>query len=242
MIHSKYKLITKYPGRTIGDIAIYDPEILDSNFVWEKDNEIVPKDFQPDVTPSWFTKVHIKNYKIEVSLDKILEVSRFFDGLSFKIGDETNNGTIREFKENNDHMRVYFTNKPENYHVSINTLKIVEKPLFLTDDNVEIFEGDTFYFLAQNYPENKTGIYGKLIATTVVTASWAHKRFASEKAVEDYILQLQMDEKVFSLNDIAKVYSTANHRSRNHNTGYDGWSKQAFQLRQMLTKHLEEKA
>ena len=64
----KYRLKRNdYPGHKIGDIAIFDNEIDDTHFIWEKEGnlkffdksiyfgkEIIPKIFQPDVTPEWF--------------------------------------------------------------------------------------------------------------------------------------------------------------------------------------------
>ncbi len=59
----KYKLISNYPGRTIGDIALYVPETCVDNFVWETDRKAIPRDFQPDVTPNWFESVN-QDYEI----------------------------------------------------------------------------------------------------------------------------------------------------------------------------------
>lgn len=41
----------------------------------------------------------------------------------FTVGDYTNNGTITKFIQKNNDIRVYFKEKPNNYHVSLKTLK-----------------------------------------------------------------------------------------------------------------------
>lgn len=63
-IQCKYRLIKDYPNHKIGDIAVYDPEINELNFIWEKRfstpddrRSVVPVQFQPDVTPEWFEEV-----------------------------------------------------------------------------------------------------------------------------------------------------------------------------------------
>jgi len=53
-----YKLINDYPGRKIGDTCTYNPKEWLENFRWDSDNAIIPKDFQPDVTPKWFEPVY----------------------------------------------------------------------------------------------------------------------------------------------------------------------------------------
>ncbi len=45
----------------------------------------------------------------------------------FTIGDYTNNGTIIKFIQENNDIRVYFKEKSANYHVSLKTLKKVNK-------------------------------------------------------------------------------------------------------------------
>lgn len=65
----------------------------------------------------------------------------------FTIGDKTNNGTISKFEVDSNGIRVFFEEKPKNYHVSLNSIKHIKQPLFTTEDGVEIFEGDTVYYI-----------------------------------------------------------------------------------------------
>lgn len=236
MIQNKFKLVRPYPNKQIGDVAIYDPEINAESFMWEKDKTSIPKEFQPDLTLDWFEEIPLKNYVIESEYSEIKEVRRFLDNQVFKIGDETNQGVIEKFRESGTHMRVHFVGKNKNYNLSINVLKRVEKPLFTTEDNVEIFDGDVFYFLVSDYPTNKKSReeFKTLIARKdSMNAELAFKRFADEKAIREYVA---MDAEVFSLREIASVYSTANHKSSNFDNGRDGWSIQAYKLRQILAR------
>lgn len=41
----------------------------------------------------------------------------------FTIGDKTNNGTISKFEIDSNGVRVFFEEKPKNYHVSLNSIK-----------------------------------------------------------------------------------------------------------------------
>ena len=64
------------------------------------------------------------------------------DKNKFTIGDRTNNGTISKFEVDTYGIRVFFEDKPKNYHVSLNSIHHIKKPLFKTEDGVDIFEGD----------------------------------------------------------------------------------------------------
>ncbi len=241
MVQNKFKLVRPYPNREIGDIVIYDPEINAESFMWEKDKTSVPKEFQPDLTLDWFEEIPLKNYVIESEYSEIKEVRRFLDNKVFKVGDDTNNGVIERFRESGTHMRVHFVGKNKNHHMSINTLKKIERPLFKTEDGVDIFDGDVFYFLVSDYPSNKKSRqeFKTVIARKDnINAELAFKRFADEEAIKEY---MSMDAEVFSLRDIATVYSTANYRSSNTSNAHDGWSRQAFKLRSILEKKLKNK-
>lgn len=63
----------------------------------------------------------------------------------FSIGDKTNNGIISKFEINTYGVRVFFEEKPENYHVSLNSIKHSKQKLFKTFDGVDVFEGDIFW-------------------------------------------------------------------------------------------------
>lgn len=96
----------------------------------------------------------------------------------FTIGDKTNNGTISKFEIDSNGVRVFFEDKPKNYHVSLNNIKKVKQPLFTTEDGVDIFEGDKYYTVDSNFEIQST--FG---GEDEVDNTWSSK----EKA-EEYIL------------------------------------------------------
>lgn len=51
----RYKLLKEYPGRKIGDIAIFGFGINDAK--WEDNNYGIPVNFRPDMAPDWWEKV-----------------------------------------------------------------------------------------------------------------------------------------------------------------------------------------
>ena len=75
---------------------------------------------------------------------KIHSVKRIFDGEIFTIGDKTNFGLISKIVINNNSLSFYFEQKSCGYNLQ--TL-IKWKPLFTTEDGVDIFEDDKVYFV-----------------------------------------------------------------------------------------------
>lgn len=77
---------------------------------------------------------------------QILEVMRLKDEQVFRLGDEVDRSlcsdTIIAFFENGMRIEVWFENGMQNH---IGDLQLVPQPLFITDDNVEIYDGEDFY-------------------------------------------------------------------------------------------------
>lgn len=102
----------------------------------------------------------------------------------FTIGDKTNNGTISKFELDSNGIRVFFEEKPKNYHVSLNSLLKVQQKLFTTEDGVDIFEGDKIYSVNrtnfQHYDNNRT-------VTHNFCRSSVYKYFSTKEAAQKYI-------------------------------------------------------
>ena len=152
----KYKLIKEYPGSpklgTITDRTMYFPEYYPSFWqpVIEKDYEIlslVASERNPQHKKgSKF--LHNKDYKFKsmhpTEFWDIYSVKRLSDGEIFTIGDKTNFGLISKIVINNNSLSFYFEQKSCGYNLQ--TL-IKWKPLFTTEDGVDIFEDDKVYFV-----------------------------------------------------------------------------------------------
>lgn len=72
----------------------------------------------------------------------IHSVKRLSDGEIFAVGDKTNNGIISRFEIHTIGIRVYFEEKPKNYHVGLDSIK---QPLFTTVDGFDMYDGHQYY-------------------------------------------------------------------------------------------------
>lgn len=55
-----YELVKEYPGREIGETADFRPWVCSTHFLWTRDEEPIPKEFQPDIS-TWFRVVNVQN-------------------------------------------------------------------------------------------------------------------------------------------------------------------------------------
>lgn len=72
----------------------------------------------------------------------------------FTIGDKTKDGIISKFEIDSNGIRVFFEEKPENYHVSLNSINHVKTPLFKTEDNVNIYKGMNYFTVYKDKSSN----------------------------------------------------------------------------------------
>ena len=166
----KYKLIKTYPGSpSLNTICKYDKN------PWSDSNAFINPVLNPENYPEFWEPVVEKDYEILSYISKsntictlqtngkylhsknnhivnfenyrIHSVKRLSDGKEeiFTIGDKTNNGTISKFEIDPNGVRVFFEEKPKNYHVSLNTIKHAKTALFRTEDGVDIYKGDTIW-------------------------------------------------------------------------------------------------
>jgi hypothetical protein len=147
----------------------------------------------------------------------IHSIKRLSDGEIFTVGDETNFGKINKFriedlKSLKDNFGVFFTNKEigqlsikfnrkedgTNWNIQwLTNTKLVKKPLFTTEDGVEIFEGDSYRVINKN-------TFFTHPCTCDKYSSIEEKnfiKFSTKKAAEAYIL---MNKPCLSFNDISQ--------------------------------------
>ena len=121
----------------------------------------------------------------------------------FTIGDKTNNGTISKFEVDSNGIRVFFEEKPKNYHVSLNSIKHVKQPLFTTEDGVDIFEGDKYFICTaslSNCINNDWKVFAHYTDLQNKVKSWGIKPvFSTKEKAEEYIL---MNKPCLSLKEI----------------------------------------
>lgn len=146
---------------------------------------------------------------------KIYSVRRESDGEVFTLGDKIKHDyekevgweiTLFHFRDN-DLARINV--KCKGYVDSTfcgvkDIVKIKEVKLFTTEDGVDIYKGDEFYYLAASrpldtYPINKIGY---MTAALGSTAASAHKRFSTKEKAEEYVL---MNRLLFNVHDMLSV-------------------------------------
>ena len=117
------------------------------------------------------------------------------DGEIFTIGDKTNFGLISKIVINNNSLLFYFEQKSCGYNLQ--TL-IKWKPLFTTEDGIDIYEGDYSYGI-HNSKFDIVKI--KHISTVYVGDNFIE--FSTKEKAEQYIL---LNKPCLSVNDIKNIF------------------------------------
>jgi len=227
---TKYKLIKEYPGSpklgTInGETAITQPLYIVENQpefwekVIEKDYEILElallsSDKHRIVNMIGNTSGYIESL-LNCNGNKIHSVKRLSNGEIFTIGDKAKTTGSYPHIITSIEIRQKSINRKEksgidriwlNWELNaggnwLETSEKVKKPLFTTEDGVDIFEGDEFYFIAGTNKHIDSS-YGTLIASQSAKAHCALARFSTKEKAEEYILY---NKPCLSLNDCLNI-------------------------------------
>ena len=146
----------------------------------------------------------------------IHSVKRLSDEEIFTVGDVSNFGKITDFVIRENKIVVQY------YKIGdwqwLSSIKHIKKPLFTTEDGVNIFEGDEFYSTNKNLNQS--------ILKYIAEKGLAHSEkceefldFSTKEAAEEYIL---MNKPCLSINDVFNIYPKYRKNER------------------ILTKHAEE--
>lgn len=130
---------------------------------------------------------------------KIYSVKRFSDGEIFTIGDNTNFGEIKRFSlmnKNPNTKGLIVEYKSKGDWQWLNSIKKIKESLFTTEDGVEIFKGDKYYLVTNDF------VLG--VCTGFSKSDLSFKCFAKKENAEKYICE---NQKKFSLNDISHLLS-----------------------------------
>jgi len=131
-------------------------------------------------------------------------VKRLSDGEIFTVGDKVqlipgdwkDQNTILSKIEIKDNVVVFEITQEKyksKYSQGIQDWRKTKKPLFTTEDGVEVFEGDSFYFVTKSFLIERT---------TTIKLKQSDKTFSTREAANEYILDNKPD---LSINDIRKV-------------------------------------
>ena len=227
----KFKLIKEYPGSPkLGTIAteiapyMYQykntfgtiKNIFNLHTYPEFWQEIVEKDYEilyilgidNKIIP-YLTKTECINYLIQSGF-KIHSVKRLSDGEIFTIGDKITgkskyNCTINTIELNPDYPQIIFNRFDEG--IDLINAKHIKKPLFTTEDGVDIYVGDNYFELIIPGFHNAQCVWnilpyeGRCNLIYDQEGNRKHFRlwFSTKEKAEEYIL---MNKPCLSLNDI----------------------------------------
>jgi len=209
----KYKLIKTYPGSPelnfvaiqeerngyySGEIEWGSPkeDIENQSEFWE---EVIEKDYEI------LCIKHKKNkcfYRDSIDLRNlnvydIHSVKRLSDGEVFTVGDRIKvfigHSFIKKFNINNLNVLICTSKTGEGFNIE--NLKHIKKPLFTTEDGVDIFKNTKFWYI------------DNFIIKTYITREFSeiessYKTFATEEKAEEYIL---LNTPCLSLKDISTI-------------------------------------
>lgn len=209
-----------------------DFEIL--SFIHNKQTALAPEGLivTKQIDKKFKTSINI-NLSVESSEEKFIEhpdwdihsVKRLSDGEIFTLNDRTKNKNhtiISKIILKEDIMFLFLVSTKNCLFLYDSLIELKNckkaKPLFTTDDNVEIYGGDEFYFIGMGN-KNFIGGLGKLIASEDGRAKFAYKRFSTKEAGEEYIL---LNKPCLSIVDIQSIYisATEGYKKRNSKVTY----------------------
>jgi len=211
----RYKLIKTYPGSpelgTIVMNGIIGVNKGNPNLSFDGSRRL--KDYElPHKYPEFWEEIVEKDYEIisygyDITLRSYIKsVKRLSDGEIFTIGDIINTKVDNKYKQeiieiieinlgiNDNFFKDKLTFKTKTGFVVIDIAVKSKQPLFTTEDGVDIYERDKYYYVTESGKEVYT-----IIAKNEKPLSENGKRFSSKKAAENYIFN---SEKRFSLDDV----------------------------------------
>ena len=205
----KYKLIKTYPNSpALGTIISADKG---TNIYFHKGFQIC----YPDKFTEFWEEVVEKDYEIlkqeyvpgycyhgnqNPNQYKIISIKRFSDGEVFTIGDNTNFGKIQGFNIKNSSKLIIEYYRKGNWQY-LNSIKKVKQPLFISEDGVVMYEGDTFWYVCKSL--EFTGIFESTRYANAPNTCY----FSNKKDAEKYVLE---NKKSLSLKDVALVIGECN--------------------------------
>ena len=234
----KYRLIKNYPGCswTLNSICSNDfiwdngKKVYLKNYpeFWE---EVVEKDYEilsfvankRHINPGFIIEIennisifgghNIKGY-IEDADNwwNIYSVKRLSDGEIFTINDRIKvfcgYSFIKKFNINNLNVLICTSKTGECFNIE--NLEHIKKPLFTTEDGVDIFENDEVWGITKNVW--KPFYRNAKLNNKIVTETWFHGKFSTKEKAEEYIL---MNKPCLSINDFLSVsYFTVKSKTR----------------------------
>lgn len=126
------------------------------------------------------------------------------DNIITRIGivKDVSNDVVSPYAKNKYKDKLFFcaSNSYDNLNVSLDNAKKAEKPLMLTKDGVEVFDGERVYQVSTI--DRMYIIHTTTVRKEITPPPSYFKYFSTKEAAENYIM---LNKPVLSLNDIAQV-------------------------------------
>ncbi len=199
---------------TIGDIAHFGlagPNFIINNFIVRKDGRILTRGRGGDPVEFIDSNLHInttKHFEIISSADgRINSIIRLSDGEIFSVRDKTTRGTILMIKKDDSPKElerenmIWFTMEPgtsDSQFSEYNPLHLEKlKPLLKTVDGYDLYEGDPFFAITDNFEIVRTD------RATEEEKKYANRIFHKKASAEIYITS---NKPVLSHKEICDIF------------------------------------
>jgi hypothetical protein len=211
----KYKIIKPYPGsenlgkelercqiptRIINDPLFnqYYEEIVEKDYeilsvLLRKSERHVIRKVDLDDSESYIESL------VKCDGNSIYSVKRLSDGEVFTVGVNTKYGCIDTFYIKRDCLMV--TTVLESMGRHLNHVVLLKKPLFTTEDGVDVFEGDEYWNVNALFNINECSMIRDITSLERIAFNNinSNKSFSTKKAAEDYVL---LNRRLLSFGDI----------------------------------------
>jgi hypothetical protein len=184
---------------------------------WEKvkDYEILELSFKRSERPEIRSVIGYSKDYLEALIkceNTIYSVKRLSDNVIFTVRDKVKQSNVQhnntftitrfEFDVNNEHLLVI-----GNGGIKLHKIEHVKKPLFTTEDGVEIFEGDYYYSVLKE----DLLYHGKFKAEAINGGRFSNPEscivFSTKEKAEEYIV---MNKPCLSINEIGSIIGRFN--------------------------------
>ena len=182
--------------------------VIEDSCDWE---EIVEKDYEILEIMHKYGAISSYIKKLDGDLkDKIIfKIKRLSVGEIFTVGDDVLSKTcyvpnkILSIELINNKIRLY----PRNSFYNLEDIEKVKQPILTTEEGINLFEGDTYYFIWLSHPAFKQTtyeVYSEEVKPLDGDAIWSEhaKFFAKKESAERYI---KLNKPHYSIKDIVPI-------------------------------------
>lgn len=177
-------------------------------------------------------------YVIKNTDDSIYSVKRMSDGVEFKIDTMTTYGRIKHFELHHGRDIWVQTDKTlvsltmETTHEGLGLYLQENKKLFTTEDGVDIYHGDKYYYVWNTQDTSWTYSHTRASANNwnIPAKPAGFKAFSNEEATREYIL---LNKPCLSIKDLMNTFTMA---APNHPSDSDWFNKIPLDKLKQLVK------